>query len=182
MQATIHFGKHKGKSIEKILVEEPFYFAWLKEEVNKGNITDEKIKIRVYEISCKLNKPLLLSGKNALTVKYCKCGKRANYFGMFCERDPTTKIIFDVNLGDRNNPYLYCSYDCFPHRDVAEIYPATLNAILSLYATKEVEQKLIRFLLEVKGFEIGERINYNKLSKFLNQLSVEGCPQQLRLF
>lgn len=167
MQTTIYFGKHRGKSIERILVEDPSYFAWLKNQTNNR---------RVKEISCKLNNLIILEdGEKALTVKECKwCKKKANYLGIRCVRDEKEKIVDFTQNG------VYCS-DCLRGVE-GEVYPATLNAILSLYATKEVKQELISFLLKVKGFETGERIDYDKLSEFLNKLTVEGCPQQLRLF
>lgn len=163
----VNFGKHKGKSIEQIAINDYLYFCWLRK-----TIKNPKLKARAEEIYKALN---CFETKELCKGKDCK--KPARYMSLVLSFDSFSSKLIDVA---ESADFVFCSRDCFKNpsyfvHENARLYEIKWDIIEKiydyhegLYIPKYILNDLSAFLLKLMGFE-GKKTK-EKLKKLIDDI------------
>ena len=162
----VPFGKYQGKELEKVALDDYFYFFWLRETIKKGELkvrVPQNFAREVEEIYQKLNH---------LPIKEkCKapgCNNNAKYMSIILHYGGLNKII-DLALSDR---FVFCSKECFKKgngfmHERAQLYKIRFNVIKEIqtqgYIPKYLYKNLVKFLLHLCGVKRKTKKNIENL-------------------
>ena len=144
MPTLMEFGKYRGKnkSVDQILLENPSYFLWVRDQ---ASYVPRDIRQRIQEVSNAAN--------NFISPLHCSQ----------CEGNAAYASIYHTQYGtSADRQHIYDSRDCFEQDQTVtgelnkiRFVPLTLDGVLM--GTRGDQKQLMKFLAECMGMRSGRR-------------------------